>query len=59
MKRKEGIIMLFLVCDDNDRVIYDGGSWPMARAALDSLVMKDKGCPRLHCWAEPETEKEP
>lgn len=51
--------MLFLVCDDKNKVLYDGDSWPMARAALDFLVMKDQGCPRLHCWAEPEAEKEP
>lgn len=53
--------MLFMVCDANNHMIYNGGSWPMARAALDALVQKDLGCPRLHCWAEtePEAEKEP
>ena len=51
--------MLFMVCDANNKVLYNGGSWPMARAALDALVQTDMGCPRLHCWSEPDAKKEP
>lgn len=44
---KEGKTVKFIVYDVLGRVLYDGESWPMARAALDSAVYKDVGCPRL------------
>lgn len=56
---KEGITMFFHVFNSEGDLLYEGYSWPMARAALDKLVLMDDGCPRLHCWSEPETEKEP
>lgn len=49
--------MLFMVCDDNNKVLYNGGSWPMARAALDALVLADKGCPQLYCWPQSLSDK--
>ena len=51
--------MFFTVVTAQGDVLYNGGSWPMARAALDALVHQDKGCPRLVVDSEPETEKEP
>lgn len=39
--------MKFIVTDALGHVVYDGGSWPMARAALDYVVQKVDGCPRL------------
>ena len=30
--------MLYIVTDMNQRVLYSGPSWPMARAALDFLA---------------------
>lgn len=31
---------------------HEGGSWPMARAALDCAVRLDEGCPRLEITPE-------
>lgn len=39
--------MWFQVDNAEGDTIYEGTSWPMARAALDFLVMQDKGCPVL------------
>ena len=39
-----------------DEFVYTGPSWPMARAALDSLVLKGVGRPFLDVI--PETEPE-
>lgn len=39
--------MKFIVYEASGRILYDGESWPMARAALDFAVHKDEGCPRL------------
>ena len=44
--------MKFIVTDASGRVLYDGGSWPMARAALDFAVHKDEGCPTLDILPE-------
>ena len=51
--------MFFLVWTAQGDVIYKGGSWPMARAALDSVVLADKAHPQLTTCSEPQTEKEP
>lgn len=39
--------MRFTVYNAQGRALYDGDSWPMARAALDYAVRLDEGCPRL------------
>ncbi len=39
--------MKFIVYDALGNILYDGGSWPMARSALDFAVQKDEECPRL------------
>lgn len=40
-------MMWFQVDNSEGDIIYAGESWPMARAALDLLVMQDSGCPVL------------
>lgn len=45
--RKEGYIMWFQVDNSEGDTLYEGTSWPMARAALDYAVMQDNGCPML------------
>lgn len=47
--------MLFAVFTPQGDVLYNGGSWPMARAALDSLVLVDD-LPQLTTRLEPETD---
>lgn len=42
----------FTVYNAEGRALYDGGSWPMARAALDYAVRLDEGCPRLEITSE-------
>lgn len=44
--------MTYEVKDASGRTIYEGGSWPMARSALDFAVMQDNGCPTLDIRAE-------
>lgn len=44
--------MRFTVYNAGGRILYDGGSWPMARAALDYTVRLDEGCPRLEITSE-------
>ena len=39
--------MWFSVYDAEGDLLYEGSSWPMARAALDFAVMQDNGCPAL------------
>ena len=39
--------MRFIVWNAQGDVLYQGESWPMARAALDYAIMKDDGCPGL------------
>ena len=39
--------MWFSVFNAAGELIYEGVSWPMARAALDFVVMLDNGCPKL------------
>lgn len=39
--------MWFAVYDPEGDLLYEGCSWPMARAALDHAIMKDDGCPVL------------
>lgn len=39
--------MWFSVFQSNGDLLYEGYSWPMARAALDFAVMHDDGCPVL------------
>lgn len=39
--------MWFIVYNAQGRTLYEGESWPMARAALDFVVMQDSGCPVL------------
>ena len=51
--------MMFIVWTRKDGVIYNGGSWPMARAALDSIVLADDACPIMVAVPEMEEEKEP
>lgn len=44
--------MRFIVYNAECRVLYEGASWPMARAALDYAVRLDEGCPRLEITSE-------
>lgn len=44
--------MRFTVYNAQGRALYEGGSWPMARAALDYAVRLDEGCPRLEITPE-------
>ncbi len=46
--------MMYEVRDSSGRTIYEGNSWPMARAALDYFVQWDENCPSLDI--RPETE---
>lgn len=39
--------MIYKVYDATGVLLYQGGSWPMARAALDVLCIKDEECPKL------------
>lgn len=39
--------MWFSVFKADGDLLYEGYSWPMARAALDFAVMLDNGCPVL------------
>lgn len=50
--------MLFNVCTAQGDVIYNGGSWPMARAALEHLIVIYDGgsCPQLTITQLPEKE---
>lgn len=48
--------MLFTVLNPDGDLLYEGSSWPMARAALDHAVMKDDGCPSLAILPIPDTE---
>lgn len=41
--------MRFVVQDAAGNVVYQGGSWPMARAAL---VLLDEECPHLAIYLE-------
>lgn len=45
-------MMVFIVWDGKGGVLYDGRSWPMARAALDHAFEKDDGVPRLEVLPE-------
>ncbi len=48
--------MTFEVKDASGNIIYAGESWPMARAALEYVLMLDEGgCPDLKIHS---TEKE-
>ena len=49
--------MRYEVRDAAGETVYEGESWPMARAALDVMMIQDRGCPQLHI--RPENEKEP
>ena len=44
--------MRFTVYNAQGRALYDGDSWPMARAALDYAVRLVEGCPRLEITKE-------
>lgn len=39
--------MCFSVFNSDGDLLYEGYSWPMARAALDFAVMQGNGCPVL------------
>lgn len=45
--------MMYIVFDAYGRICYQGSSWPMARAALDKLVLDDIPCPALDVFPEP------
>lgn len=50
--------MIFEVYHANGSLCYEGGSWPMARAALDRVVLADEDCPRLVIRPEPKFESD-
>ena len=45
--------MWFTVRNAEGKLFYQGYSWPMARAALDHLIMKNDGCPALEINLKP------
>lgn len=49
-------MMVFIVFDGKGAVLYDGRSWPMARAALDHALEKDDGTPKLDVLPEWDSE---
>lgn len=51
--------MFFHVSNSDGDLLYEGVSWPMARAALDHAVMKADGCPSLVIVPVPESADEP
>ena len=53
---KEGTDMTFVVYHADGSLCYEGGSWPMARAALDRVVLADEDCPQLVIRPEPKSE---
>ena len=48
--------MYFTVWISGGKVVYEGSSWPMARAALDHIMLEDKGCPFLVTYPDSESE---
>lgn len=52
--------MYFLVYDAKGQLRDEGGSWPMVRAALDTIIAETpepfsfEGCPRLEIMPDPE-----
>lgn len=40
-------MMVYSVFTAQGDLLYNGGSWPMARAALDLIVLENKGVPQL------------
>lgn len=49
-------MMLFILRDAQGNALYEGRSWPMARAALDHILMNDDGCPELEVLPEPDSK---
>lgn len=51
--------MYFFVYDADNKLRFESGNWPMARAALDYVIsqFEDKDCPKLEIV--PEKGKEP
>ena len=47
--------MIYTVYRADGSLAYEGGSWPMARAALDCVVLSDEKCPQLVIRPEPES----
>lgn len=47
--------MWFSVWKSEGDLLYEGYSWPMARAALDYAVRLDDGCPVLNITPLPES----
>ena len=39
--------MWITVFNPDGDVLYEGRSWPMARAALDHIMMQGNGCPSV------------
>ena len=46
--------MWFQVFEPEGDLLYEGYSWPMARAALDYAMMQNNGCPALVITPIPE-----
>ncbi len=49
--------MIYVVKNASGRILYEGNSWPMARAALDYAVMEDENCPSLDIRPEAEDKR--
>ena len=49
-------MMRFIVWNAQGDVLYQGESWPMARAALDYAIAKNEGCPVLNIEPRPNPE---
>lgn len=49
--------MYFAVFTAQGDLLYNGGSWPMARAALDQIILADNGIPQLLFLSGPTARK--
>lgn len=49
--------MYFKVYDAGGTLRFESDNWPMARSALDIVVLEDKGCPRLEICREKERDR--
>ena len=51
--------MWITVFNPDGDVLYEGSSWPMARAALDHIMLQGNGCPAVTFTLIPEENNEP
>ncbi len=44
--------MIFLIYDSGGHLRCISRNWPLARAALDTVISDDIGCPRLEVYSD-------